>query len=342
MTGERDEKITLSEYFRSVDRRLRSISGSRITRDILLDGRRIRQHFLSAEQAEMVIPSFTGLYVETAGQPDADFYFWTDELVPYLPEGTARGPGIWTGSDETGYLHVNGGYGLVGADHLRRRYYICLEHTGEDKNTSPEAHAMVISLFRWAMDTDMLVMHGAAVGAGGRGVLVGARGGQGKSTLAAACLVRGMDFVADDYVLLTRSGALEAKPIYRTLGMNPDMQGKIGIELPVIRRDPSRGGKLLLDASGCRFARSLPIIAVVYPSLPEEGRDREPEIVPAERGRALTQMIYSSLMQLGAFRETEVVKLMTARLGGLPAYEMRLCRDPLKNAEILEEFIRGL
>ena len=191
MTKERGAEITLSGYFRQVERRLAEIAGEVITRDIRIDGRRIRQHFLSRDEEEMVVPSFVGLYEEAAGEPDADFYFWTDELVPYLPEGSGSGPGIWTSRDGTGYLYVNMGYGLVGADHLRRRYYICLQNRDEDPDTSPEAHAMVIALFRWALDTDRLVLHSAAVGAGGKGVLVGARGGQGKSTLSAACLMRG-------------------------------------------------------------------------------------------------------------------------------------------------------
>ena len=148
-----------------------------------------------------------------------------------------------------------------------------------------------------------------------------------------------MDFVADDYVLLTRSGPLEAMPIYRTLGLNPDMHERMDIRLPVLRRNPERGGKLLLDASGCRFAERLPVRAVIYPSLKEEGSGEDPEIISAGPGRATAQIVYSSLMQLSAFLDTETVKLMTGRLSGLPVYEIRLCRNPVRNAELLEQFI---
>ena len=107
-------------------------------------------------------------------------------------------------------------------------------------------------------------MHGAAVGTGGKGVLLAARGGGGKSTLAAACLLSGMDYVADDYVLVSAEGPLRAMPMFSTLKMNLDMKGKLGLTLPVIWEDASRGGKQLLDASSFPICRDMAVRAVVF------------------------------------------------------------------------------
>lgn len=48
----------------------------------------------------------------------------------------------------------------------------------------------------------LAVTHGAAMGRDGRGVLLGGKGGSGKSTTSLLCLEAGLDFVGDDYLLV--------------------------------------------------------------------------------------------------------------------------------------------
>lgn len=55
----------------------------------------------------------------------------------------------------------------------------------------------------WAAGFGGQIAHAAAVGRNGEGILLVGRGGSGKSTTAAACVDAGMEYVSDDYVLLT-------------------------------------------------------------------------------------------------------------------------------------------
>ena len=308
----------------------------------------IRMHFQNEEQADRAGVSLTGMMEEAAEgtKASADFIYWEDVFSHYLPEGTAEQKGVWSASDGTGYMRLVAGYGLMGADYIRRRYYLCLDHTEQDLIL--HNHAMVTAFFRWAMQNDMIFLHSAAVGAAGNGILIGGRGGRGKSTLAVSCLFAGMDFVSDDYVLLSRTGPLRAMPLYRTVGLNQDMAKILQPDLPVLYTDPLRNGKMILDASAYPFTESLEIRAVL---LPEQASVRAqtaskgetaPRFELIHPGQALTQIVYSSLSQLDVLRETDIVKEMTGRLLGLPVYKMYLSRDPARNAESLKEFLTGL
>jgi hypothetical protein len=53
----------------------------------------------------------------------------------------------------------------------------------------------------WCRDTEFQPLHAAAVGSEGSGALIGARGGSGKSSTAISCLLSGMQFAGDDFIL---------------------------------------------------------------------------------------------------------------------------------------------
>ena len=65
------------------------------------------------------------------------------------------------------------------------------------------------SILHWWMELNgRQLVHAAAVGYGGRGVLIPGRGGSGKSSTSVACLLGGLDFISDDYLAL----ALDPEP----------------------------------------------------------------------------------------------------------------------------------
>ncbi len=339
---------TFSAYYESAEQRRDALTQEDRILWVRVGKHRIRMHFQNEEQENRAGVSLTGITEEVpeGTGASADFLYWEDALSNYLPEGTTERKGVWSASDSTGYMRLDAGYGLMGADYIRKRYYLCLDHTEQDLVL--HNHAMITAFFRWAMQNDMIFLHGAAVGAAGNGILIGGRGGRGKSTLALSCLLAGMDFVSDDYVLLTRTGPLRAMPLYRTVGLNQDMAKILQPKLPVLYTDPLRNGKMILDASACPFAESLEIRAVLFPEQasvrPETALKGEPapRLEAVHPGQALTQIVYSSLSQFDVLRETDIVKEMTGRLLGLPVFKMYLSRDPAQNAESLKTFLTGL
>lgn len=332
------EKMTLSVYFGAVERRLLSVIPRFYDVNVQIGERMLCFHFQTHEQEMYAKKLLTGLCVDVDHTaPNAEFFFWTDEMADFLPPN-CRGNGVWFSKDETGYLHITSSQGLWGADYTRNRYYSCIMNWAE-RTKITGFNPLLVPLFRWAYNEDMMLMHAAVVGVGGRGVLLGARGGAGKSTLAAACLMNGMDFVADDYVLLSRQGSLCAMPLFRTIGLSSDMEELLQTGLPILKGERARNEKLLLDASGRQFCDSLRIEALIFPSISSDGESR---IEPIPPGKMLAQMVYSSLTQFEVSRDVSIVREMLERLRGLFVYEMHLSRDPWENARCLEDFIKGL
>ena len=168
-------------------------------------------------------------------------------------------------------------------------------------------------------------------------MLLIARGGGGKSTLAASCLQSGMDYVADDYVLASAEGPLRAMPLFSTLKMNPDMKRALGLTLPVIWEDAARGGKQLLDASSLPICRDMALHAVVFLSR----WDREfSEISPAS-GYPAVRLAQAALRTEGAY-DPHVARSVVQRLSELPAYEMRLGSHLMQNADMLRTWIERM
>jgi len=78
------------------------------------------------------------------------------------------------------------------------------------------------SILHWWMELNgRQLVHAAAVGYGGRGVLIPGRGGSGKSSTSLACLLAGLDFLGYDYLAL----ALDPQPriyrLYSTAKLDP-------------------------------------------------------------------------------------------------------------------------
>lgn len=329
--------IKLSEYFEAVERRICSKGDQMVHVPVRICQKSLIFHFQDRDLAAPRLPALKGMTEEESallsGEADAEFFAWTCDPTDYVPPEGAGSAGVWVSRDQSGSLYVNSGLGLIGADHERRRYYFG-QTPESDLGDRAGNHPMIVPLFRWALDSGMLVMHCAAAGAAGRGALICGRGGQGKSTLALSCMKLGMDFVSDDYVLLTGNGPLSAMPIYKTAGMNPDMEKVLGPGLPILNRENSFRDKLLLDASKVEYCSSLPIRAIIFPVLGDV-----PGIAKAEPGKALVQMIHSSITQLRVWRDPKINAFMLDRLKGLPVYEMRLGRDLMENAAYLRDFL---
>jgi len=66
---------------------------------------------------------------------------------------------------------------------------------------------------------------------------------------------------------------------------------------------------------------------------------QQPTIQVSPMGGAMTQMIHSSLEQLERYRDTQLIRQISARVGGLPVYEMSMSPDLAKNPAFLRSFI---
>ena len=224
---------------------------------------------------------------------------------------------------------------MSGIDYQRNIFYYC-RHPESKPELILYGHAMVVMLGQWARQNGMMLLHSACVGVNGKGIMLSARGGGGKSTLAVSCLLNGFDFVSDDYILVNREGPLKAMPLYRTVSLNQDMASVLKPDLPVIHIDHDRNDKLMMDASSYEFKDKLPVHAIIYPSLTDNDL---PSVRETVRGPVLVKLIDSTASQLGVFRDPEAYREMSQRLLNVPVYEIGLCKNLEKNVQCLKNFI---
>lgn len=333
-------KVTLSEYFRAVDRHLENTGKMpRESFRIQVCGQCIELRFPSRELARIARLSLEGCVTEdTAAAPDAVFLYWYDRCDAYLPAGEAARSAMWRSGDDTGSLQIGtDSQRMIGADCVRRRYYYAMPQP-EGVDTVVYGHTVAGLFSRWAGDAGMILMHAAAVGSGGKGVLIVGRSGSGKSTFSVSCLMEGLDFVSDDYVLLSRTGPVEAMPLYTNIAVNPDMYERMppSERLSAPAYADWWNGKLHFHLDRKEFCPSLEIRAIVMPRVTG---GEEPAIALSPLGAAMTQLIHSSLEQLERYRDTQLVRQMAARLGHLPVYEMQMSTDLTKNPAFLRRFI---
>lgn len=327
----------ISEFCDHLDSRMEALSDGGKTRfRIRIAGKVIEIRAADSNLADLFLRYMSCEEIGDDITPDAVFNCWKDDCARFAPSNSSDCTGAWLFRRDEGFIELTLPRGeLIAVDYGNGRYYFCVDH---EADTEPDRYNHPIpELFAlWALNNSMIMLHSACVGISGNGVLLAARDRSGKSTLAISCLAEGFEFVGDDYILITREGQLKAMPLYRSVGLNPDMWKRIQPDMPVLRVDRNRGGKLLLNASGYPFREELLVRALIYPVI--TGLE-EPEIRKVKPGPILARIIHSTVQQLGFFRDPEPYRIMSNRLIDLPVFELRLSTDLKKNTKMLREFI---
>jgi hypothetical protein len=180
------------------------------------------------------------------------------------------------------------------------------------------------------------LVHAGAVGVGDAGVLLAGRSGNGKTTMALAAILAGLDFTADDYVIVTmhpepvaHSVHVTAKVHDATIRLLPDLDRAV-----VHRADPPE--KSIVDPrllSAGRIRPAMKVGAIVLPRV-EPG---PATLTPVSGGQGLLALAPSTLLQLptreGAF---EGMGLLARTV---PTYTLSVGDDPRASAELLRNLV---
>ena len=329
-------KATLSDYFMAIDKRLENLLEHQVSLLARIRDYTVRMIFPCMEYARYAVPDMF-VIPDTGGRADATFIWWEDSMEAYaLSEYERPGRDIFLSEDETGFVEIFGDT-LRGGDYSRQRYYLLSSpHTPIKWQVAVHPFARAVSL--WGQRRDMLMLHAAAVGWQGHGILFVGHGGTGKSTLAVSCLLDGFDFVSDDYCLMNETGAREVYPIYTNVSLNTDSLEKMPSFKP-FEILPMQGEKRSFCISDGRIARALPVEAVV---LPEVISSNKPCIERDLSTKALGQVVYSTVKQLGRWHDTEYIKKLSQRLLGLPIYRFSVTADLAADTGCLKKWMGEL
>ena len=208
-------------------------------------------------------------------------------------------------------------------------------------------HLFVKCLYRILETPSTAMAHSACLGFDGVGVLICARGGKGKSTLAVSSMLRGFEFVSDDYTMLEKNGSdLLASPIYSIITLSPMIYNLLYDDLAPARfvAENAKKDKYVFDISAWKGSvrTRYPVKACLFPEINSEAEPGVFPCSPIEKGRAITNLVHSTQMQMIDQGNSLNSRKMIGMLQGLDFYRIQLCPDIFKNVETLRDFIKKL
>jgi hypothetical protein len=185
-------------------------------------------------------------------------------------------------------------------------------------------------------------VHSAAVGGEDGCILLAGGGGCGKSTTALACALRGMDYIADDYLLLSGEGDnLAAHNVYcsakvsdNSLRLLPRLEENIS--------NPEEGDieKSLIfvdELQRFRLADRRPVKAIVVPRVSGEKRSA---IAPLSPARALMALGPSTVFQQPGTGEARL-RYLSRVVRTTLCFELSAGNDMLELCGLVRSFLAG-
>jgi hypothetical protein len=194
----------------------------------------------------------------------------------------------------------------------------------------------------WALTNERrCLLHAAAVGDARGAVLLTGSGGVGKTTTTLASINTGLDFVGDNFVLLSLEDEPTVYGLYGTAKLWPETVKRLPHVKSLVRTlDVARGEKIVLDVARhwpCQIATGLPIRAVVIPQITGSETAR---VVPCSPGEALLALAPTTVLHLP--RETTGLAAMAQLLRRVPTYRLELADDVMRGPLALSQLLGGL
>lgn len=197
--------------------------------------------------------------------------------------------------------------------------------------------APFIVLWHWWMRArDAHPVHAGAVGDADGGALLVGRGGSGKSTTSILCLLDGMSYASDDYVVLRATPEPYAASLYSTAKLDPTHATRFPELEPALRRGRPTDEKVLAFMHGFRpdrVVRGFPVRAVLSPRVTDSVRTTLHRIRPAE---ALAALAPSTILQL-PIPDPTVFAAIAEVVRQVPSYRLELGRDLASVAPAVRE-----
>ena len=242
------------------------------------------------------------------------------------------------------FYHVGRGY-IEAVDQATRTYYYGVRDS-EPEEFIKEGHIFVQFVNQIVKSPTANLAHGACVGMGGNGVLLCGTGHRGKSTLTVLAMIKGLEYVSDDYQILEQqAGQLYAYPFYSIITLSSMMYNEM--------YDDFKGKFVSMNARKDKYVFNIaayhdqfrdryPIRACLFPEIVS---DPDPSIVPCspqDKSRAIAQLTGSTIRQMRDMHSPQTIKKLADMIRDYPFYKINLCRDIYRNVECLRDFCNNL
>ncbi len=236
-------------------------------------------------------------------------------------------------------IDVNQETGIINAyDINKKTYYYGVEKL-EAEEFIKQGHIFVGIFNKILKTSTSALVHGAVVGLSNQGFLFCARGQHGKSTLALLAMLKGFEYVADDYLVLEKEGdKLFSYPIYSIITLSPKMYGEIYYDFDgKFVSNNARKDKYVINVEKYHsmFRKKYPIKACIFPNIVN---DKTPSIFPCKKGPAIVQLVHSTIIQMGDKHDIRNIKKLIDFVKEFKFYQINLSPDIRANVECLREF----
>jgi hypothetical protein len=195
----------------------------------------------------------------------------------------------------------------------------------------------------WLLNRGLQLVHAAAVGNSNGGVLIGGKGGSGKSTTALTCLESKLNYIGDDYTLLgLDSGRPVVHSLYNSAKLNSDHVQRFPTLLPKVSNpDRLADEKALLFVNEhypAKVATQLPVRAVLVPRVTGIPETRWKRVSVAMTLAALAPSTIFQLPRAG----NEAFQFLAAFIRQLPCFSLEVGTDLSGIPPVIEELLWSL
>jgi hypothetical protein len=179
----------------------------------------------------------------------------------------------------------------------------------------------------WLLNHGLQLVHAAAVGNSKGGVLIGGKGGSGKSTTALACLESNLSYVGDDYTLLGLDPGPVVYSLYNSAKLNNDHVQRFAALLPkIVNSDRLAEEKALLFVNEHYPSKVAPRLTVRAILLPRVTGLAETRLKRVSVAMALAALAPSTIFQLPR-AGNEAFKFLATFARKLPCFSLELGTD---------------
>lgn len=194
----------------------------------------------------------------------------------------------------------------------------------------------------WLLGKGLQLVHAAAVGNASGGVLIGGKGGSGKSTTALTCLESNLSYVGDDYTLLGFDSGPVVHSLYNSAKLNSDHVQRFPALLPKVA-NPERlaDEKALLFVNEhypAKVATRLPVRAVLLPRVTGIPETRWKRVSVAMTLAALAPSTIFQLPRAG----NEAFQFLAAFVRQLPCFSLEVGTDLSAIPLVIEQLLAEL
>lgn len=322
------------EYFQSVYELFKSsrqITGP-VERSYNIGGYRIRLSFSGAALLSLTT-ALEHLTTDDQSTPDLTICLWDSESTgqrmiarPWQEEDfLARGviQGYNTERIYTAFQHGSGAVSVLDKERNLAVFWAPDARLPYWEYGSP----LRSILHWWLLGKGLQLVHAAAVGNSSGGVLIGGKGGSGKSTTALTCLESNLSYVGDDYTLLGLESGPVVHSLYNSAKLNSDHVQRFPALLPKVA-NPERlaDEKALLFVNKhypAKVATRLPVRAVLLPRVTGLPETRWKRVSVAMTLAALAPSTIFQLPRAG----NEAFQFLAAFVRQLPCFSLEVGTD---------------